>query len=778
MDTRARLQKALADRYRVDREIGSGGMAVVYLAEDLKHHRQVAIKVLRPELSAAMSPERFLREIEIAAQLNHPNILGLHDSGDADGLLYFVMPFVEGESLRERLDREGRLSLDDTVRIAREVGDALEYAQARGVVHRDIKPENILFQAGHALVCDFGIAKAASEAQGRLTQTGLIIGTFAYMSPEQASGEGQIDGRTDLYALGCILHEMLAGEAPFVGSTSQAVLAKKLMGTPTDLATVRPDVPPTVRAVISRALATSREDRFATAEELSSALAHATTEFAVAEDARRRRRGRMWRRAAVLAGISVVGAGGWWLTAVLGGPPIVRIALLPLANAQPLVAQDFFVQGIHEDLVKELTYAGIRAINPNSVKRYAGTDTRIRDIAAELGVDGVIMGSATVRADRIEVELTLWDGISEESRWIESFEANVSDIVSLYHDVTRAIAAAIGTELSEQALARLAESRPVDPQVYEALLQARFHWQKLTEEGLNTALAYYELALSRDSTSVEAWIGTAQIWSMRAQEGFVSGEEATRQGVTAMARAQALDPTASQDPASRALRSTYLEWNWADGEASFLRAIEKDPTDSRSRAYYSQLLFWFGRVDEAIEQVELAAEMDPFSSLVQGIYAQDLNFLHRYEDAETVLLRTLEREPGSPFALSTLRTTYHLMGRHDEAIEAWRRSYGSRGDAAAADALDRGYREGGYAAALESVAELFVERLATGDAAPWQIGTLYTRSGRREEAMHYLELAYEEHDPNIPYLSVDPIFDFLRDEPRFQALLDGLGLPR
>ncbi len=670
VDTRARLQAALADRYRVDREIGSGGMAVVYLAEDLKHHRKVAIKVLRPELAAAVGPERFLREIEIAAQLNHPNILGLHDSGDADGVLYFVMPLVEGESLRERLNREGRLSLDDAVKITCEVGRALGYAHERGLVHRDIKPENILFQAGQALVCDFGIAKAASEAKSRLTQTGLAIGTLVYMSPEQAGGEEEIDGRTDLYALGCVLHEMLSGEAPFVGSTPQAVLTKKLMGTATDLATVRPDIPPTVRDVISRTLVTAREDRFATAEALSSALVQATTEFAVREDARRRRRGRMWRVAAVLACVVALSVGGWWLNAVLGGPPIRRIALLPLTNAQRDSAQDFFVQGVHEDLVKEFAYAGIRTINSNSVKEFAGTAMRIRDIAAELNVDGVIVGSATLEGDRIVVELSLVDGINEETLWIQSFEADVGDVMSLYRDVTRALADEIETELSVEALARLAEAPSVDPLVFEALLQARFHGQKLTEEGLNTSLEYYELALARDSTSVEAWRGTAKVWRARAQQGLVSGEEAARRSADAIAHAAVLDPSGSQDPANIALREMYFEWNWAESEAAYLRAIKKDPTDSQNRAYYSHLLFFLGRVDEAVEQVELAAEMDPFNSLVQGMHAQDLIFLHRYEDSEAVLLRTLEREPGAPYPLSTLRTAYHLMVRHDEAMQA------------------------------------------------------------------------------------------------------------
>ncbi len=250
MDHEGRLARALADRYRIEREIGSGGMATVYLAEDLKHRRPVAIKVLRPELSAALGTERFTREIEVVAGLNHPNILGLHDSGEADGVLYFVMPFVEGESLRARLEREPTLPLEEAVRITREIGDALEFAHEHGLVHRDIKPENILFQAGHALVCDFGIAQVASEAHQRLTRTGVAVGTFTYMSPEQLTDEGVVDRRTDVYALGCLLHEMLSGEEAFPASTPQAALAKKLTGGGTDLFASRPDLPRTVEAVL------------------------------------------------------------------------------------------------------------------------------------------------------------------------------------------------------------------------------------------------------------------------------------------------------------------------------------------------------------------------------------------------------------------------------------------------------------------------------------------------------------------------------------------------
>jgi serine/threonine-protein kinase len=262
-DVLDRLRKALADRYTIEREIGSGGMATVYHAQDLKHERQVAMKVLRPELAAALGPERFLQEIKIAANLHHPHILPLYDSGEADGFLYYVMPYVEGESLRDRLEREKQLAIDDALQVAREVADALSYAHAHGVIHRDIKPENILLESGHAVVADFGIARAVDAAGGeRLTETGIAIGTPTYMSPEQAAGSKDLDGRSDLYSLGCVLHEMLAGQPPFTGPTVESVVHQHLSAEPPSVTVVRPSVPGWVAAALERSLAKTPADRF------------------------------------------------------------------------------------------------------------------------------------------------------------------------------------------------------------------------------------------------------------------------------------------------------------------------------------------------------------------------------------------------------------------------------------------------------------------------------------------------------------------------------------
>jgi Flp pilus assembly protein TadD len=276
-DNLDRLKSALTDRYLVERELGAGGMATVYLAEDLKHRRPVAVKVLKPELSAALGPDRFLREIEILAGLDHPHILPLYDSGEADGFLYYVMPYVEGESLRDRLDREKQLPIDDAAQIALEVADALSHAHSHDVIHRDIKPENVMLAGGHARVADFGIARAITEAGGgRLTETGLAVGTPAYMSPEQASGDRDIDGRSDLYSLGCVLFEMLAGEPPFTGPTVESIVRQHLTSEPPSITTLRPAVPAEVAATLMRVLAKTPADRFSPAAQFAEALRHGT----------------------------------------------------------------------------------------------------------------------------------------------------------------------------------------------------------------------------------------------------------------------------------------------------------------------------------------------------------------------------------------------------------------------------------------------------------------------------------------------------------------------
>jgi serine/threonine protein kinase len=362
-DSFDRLAAALADRYPIERELGRGGMASVYLAHDVKHGRRVAIKVLRPELAATLGPDRFVREITIAAQLAHPHILPLFDSGEADGFLYYVMPYVAGESLRDRLNREGTLPVPEAVRLAQQIASALAYAHQQGVVHRDIKPENILLTGDQAIVADFGIARAVEAAAGdRLTETGLAVGTPAYMSPEQALGGTGLGATTDVYSLGCVVYEMLTGQPPYRGPTPRAVLAQHAAGALPALRTSHPELPVPLERVVQQALAKEPGERFQSATDLAGALAEALTPEAAIAEARRVAR-RRWTRALIVAGlVALLSASGWWLRSVRGAHPIRKLAVVPASNMTRDTTQDYFVDGVHDALVTELQRAGIAVI--------------------------------------------------------------------------------------------------------------------------------------------------------------------------------------------------------------------------------------------------------------------------------------------------------------------------------------------------------------------------------------------------------------------------------
>jgi len=410
-DLRSRLAPALADRYVIEREIGQGGAAIVYLARDLKHGRAVAVKVLRPELGLSLGADRFLREIRIAAGLNHPHILAVHDSGEANGLLYYVMPYVEGESLRERLRREGPLPIDEALRIAREVADALSYAHSQGVIHRDIKPGNILLVGGHAVVADFGIAVAAGSEPDALTELGLAIGTPAYMSPEQGGSAGPIDGRTDLYSLGCVLYEMLTGSPPFTGSTPQVVLARHATDRPAPVRTARRSVPVPVDAAVHRALAKMPADRFPTAQQFVEALSAGPGVIS-----RPPGRARAWTRhagiVAVIVGVVVIAAVVLRRGRARGADALPRLAVAVLPFTGPVPPGGGDLEKLFRDAIEWLPHVsildgrGLAAANPAWER---GDLSGVLRDARQMGASYVIVAATPAAGDGPRVTAELYE---------------------------------------------------------------------------------------------------------------------------------------------------------------------------------------------------------------------------------------------------------------------------------------------------------------------------------------------------------------------------------
>jgi serine/threonine-protein kinase len=484
-DLREQLQSGLDDRYRLERELGRGGMATVYLAHDLKHDRRVALKVLHPELAASLGPERFQREIRTTARLQHPHILPVLDSGEATGQLWYTMPYVEGESLRDRLRREGQVPLDDALQITHEVADALEYAHGQGVVHRDIKPENILLSRGHALVADFGIARALHLADGdQLTETGVAVGTPAYMSPEQAGGASSLDGRSDLYSLGCVLYEMLAGEVPYSGKTPQAIIAKRVFEPLPQVRTLRQSVPETVEHAINRALAPTPADRFGTVGEFARALADnlhgsGTDNPAGPQIATRshRRRGSAVMSASVFVVLLVGGVLiAWWRTSHDEDHGPRRLAVLPFENlGQP--EDEYFADGVTDEVRGKLAgLPGLEVIARASSGEYKQTSKRPQQIGRELGVDYLLTG--TIRWEktpgapsRVRVSPELVQVSTASTKWQAPFEAPLTDVFRVQADVAARVAEALGVALGAGDRERLVQRPTENLAAYEAFLK-------------------------------------------------------------------------------------------------------------------------------------------------------------------------------------------------------------------------------------------------------------------------------------------------------------------
>jgi serine/threonine protein kinase len=456
----ARLDSALGESYTITREIGSGGMATVYLAHDVKHDREVALKVLRPELAAALGAERFPREIRIVAKFQHPHILSLYDSGETQGFLYYVMPFVEGESLADRLARQKQLPIGDVVRILREVADALAYAHARGVVHRDIKPGNVLLSGRHAVVTDFGVAKAVEASGGdKATTVGMAVGTPLYMSPEQAMAQGPIDARADIYSLGILGYEMLAGRLPFQAETAQGILSAHVMQAPTDIREARPGVPEALAVAIMRCLEKNPADRWQTADELVAQLESVVTTPSggvtpthtrpVKGVAGKRLSRRVWIGA--VAAVVVLGGGAAALKLLGGGSGrIERIGVLPIKD---ISGQDsVFVQAMHDALTTSLAQLGMVGVaSASDMMRFADGATPDKEVAKQLNLDALVIASVFRAGKVMRITVQFSDPVTTRSLWSDTYERDVSDVLAAQGDIVRRITAGVAGALGAPA---------------------------------------------------------------------------------------------------------------------------------------------------------------------------------------------------------------------------------------------------------------------------------------------------------------------------------------
>ncbi|HEX4627466.1 MAG TPA: serine/threonine-protein kinase [Gemmatimonadales bacterium] len=653
----ATLRDALAGRYALERELGRGGMATVFLAQDLKHHRSVAIKVLNPELAAALGADRFVREIEIAARLQHPHILPLYDSGTADGHFFYVMPYVEGESLRDRLNREHQLPLEEALRITAEVAGALAYAHGHGIVHRDIKPENILLSGNTAVVADFGIARAITAASGgqHLTKTGIVIGTPAYMSPEQAAGSSEIDGRSDQYSLACVLYEMLVGEPPFTGATPQAIIARHSIDSVSPPSIVRDTIPDTLEHALLRALAKVPADRYATTAQ----FADAVTTPGLATGARRASLAGSppWprrRRYAVLATVVLVvgtAAGVVLLrhpagaVGAAGGLDPRHVAVLYFDDLSPDHALGYLADGITEALIADLSQVQpLAVISRNGVTPYRGRSAPPDSIARALAVGTLVQGSVEQNGERFQVTVKLVDGSSGADFKRASFDQRAGDLLRMRDSLAGRVADFLRERLGEEV--RLRAARLGTSNVTAWSLRARAEKSQkdavaalgrndagATLAALHQADSLAALAEEADAQWFEPIVFRGQIAYRRARLAETPREAVgwVQVGLDHAERALRRAPT---DASALELRGTLRYFRWTlhvtpdpaaaqalleSARQDLEAAVQQDPSRAAAYSTLSHLYYQVDDVAAAVIAARRAYEADAYLSVASDV---------------------------------------------------------------------------------------------------------------------------------------------------------------
>lgn len=795
-----RLKSALAGHYAIREELGSGGMATVYLADDLKHDREVAVKILHPELAASLGADRFLQEIRVTAKMSHPHVLPLYDSGEADGFLYYVMPLVIGESLRDLLNHETQLPIEDAIRITREAAEALAHAHGHGLIHRDVKPGNILLSDGHAIVADFGISRAVSQAGGaKLTQTGMVIGTPAYMSPEQSAGDPNIDARSDVYALGCVLYEMLTGQIPFPAPTAQAMMARHTMEPVPPPRVMRPSIPPELEDVLVCALSKSPADRFKSAAEFGRALAavHVSgTPHALAAPPFRstgdsgaaptKRRALLWRwvGAAGLVLLVIAAALTGWLVSnrltVAGRgadrlAPVTSVAVLPFDDASEDASNEYFAQGVADELTDVLAKIDeIRVAARRSTIAFGDRSADPRTIGRELDVQAILEGSVRKSGDRVQITVRLVDARDGSQRWSSQYDRTVDDIFAVQEEIATSIASALLGELREGRGDLAVEALTRDPMAHDKYLWGQFNLSRGTREGAADAVDNFTMALGFDSVFAGAYAGLSDAHLALVALGADGQQPPTFEAARSAAEAALrLNPNLARARASLGLVK-FNTFDWRGAEAEYVRALEASPDDPLVRERYANLLASEGRVEDALAHARVAVERDRLSTSAWHTLLKVLRADGQYTKAIEAGQEILQLNANDPQAWLALGLLFLLEDRPADATDALERyAELGAGDVVAfrtfVEAAARFARDGVIGRVPPTVA-------ATQETSPVQLAVLHQMVGAREATLAALERAHRQRHPDLTSLRTRPELASLSETVRFRVIVADLGL--
>ena len=756
------VQDILGDRYTVEREIGRGGMATVLLAREHRPPRPVAIKVLHQDLANGMGRERFLREVEFSSQLTHPNIIPIFTADEVGDLLYFTMPYIEGDSLRLRLARDGSLPVEEALQIAQEVGDALHYAHGQGVVHRDIKPENILLSHGHALVADFGSARALCVACGdNITIAGIPIGTPGYMSPEQTKGL-EVDPRTDVYSLGCVLYEMLTGKPPFRGPSIEAIIeARYSQPTPT-LSGAGWTLSKTIDRAVRRAMDLDLNKRFETAADFMEVL-----------------------RPKISGGVLVASLSQNTLPPTqdspVDAPGNKTVAVLPFTNLSADPENEYFSDGITDDIISQLAkIAGLEVTSRTSIMQYKNTTNTLGQIANELQVASILEGTVRRAGNRVRVVAQLIDSKTDKHLWAERYDRELTDIFEIQSEIAEHIANALQATLSPDEKAKLSQKPTANMEAYNLYLQGRFYWNKFTKEGVERAIELFQRAADLDEHYALAHAGLADCYIlMSVTLGQLPPTVGLPKARVAALKAIQLDETLADPHATLGVVCMWHDFDWSGAERALQRALKLDPEGEKPLLMHNFYLAAVGRHEEAIESAKKAADLFPVSMLTTSHLGLQYYWARRFEEAAAHLERTHEMDPNFPPAHYLLGWSYLQLGRYDKAIVEAEHAIEMMGDtpqrrAALGTILASAGRK-------QEAAEILtdLERIAATDGdyvSAADIAMLHCALDQRDQAFEWLHKAVDQRSGWLVYLNVDPIWDPIRSDPRFADVLQRIGL--
>ena len=751
------LQGALKNEYTVESPIGKGGMATVYLAKEHNPARQVAIKVLDPAVGDLIGRERFLREVEIVAQLTHPHVVPVFRSGEADGLLYYVMPYIRGQSLRARLARENTMAFADAAHITGDIADALGFAHSAGIIHRDIKPENILLSGGHAVVTDFGIARAVSAAHAsgvNLTLAGLPIGTPGYMSPEQATGSSDLDQRTDIYSLGCVLYEMLLGERPAVTPNfSMPEPGQDRNGGPEPL-------PEGISEIFRRSLSWNRDERFATTADFAEALG-------------------------AMVSVGSVQTVTRWTPTPPPQAPAKSIAVLPFANLSRDPENEYFSDGITEDIIAQLSKIGdLKVTSRTSVMRYKNTEQSLREIASELGVATVLEGSVRRAGERVRIVSQLIDVQTDAHLWADTYDRDLTDVFEIQSDVAAQIANALEATLAPTVAASIKRKPTDDVDAYNAYLQGVYHWNKFSPTSTAKAFQHFEEAIARDQGFALAHAGLANAYlsvALGVGLGSETPQEAFEFAKKTATRALELDDSIADAHATIGSVYFWYDWDWDAAETHFKRAQAKGCGCVEPNIKYGFYLAAMGRHDEGIEIARKALELDPLSLIVNTHLAHQYYWARRATRERRQLEKTLDLNASFPPARVGLAWSYLNANAANKGVEYFERAINDGETFTHAIAgLACAYAAAGRTDDAQRTLDEQLRRKASDDhyVSARDIALMYLWSGDRPKTFEWLERATEERAAWIVFLNVDPMWDAVRGDERFQPILKKIGFPK